>query len=94
MGDIYTLFKDMLQELLEAEMDSSIGYTKNNKQDSDSENKRNGYTPKTVKSQYGEFQVDIPRDRAGEFEPKMGYFWYRRKSHLTLCQGNDHQRHP
>lgn len=75
VGDIYTLFKDsfkdMLQELLEAEMDSSIGYTKNNKQDSDSENKRNGYTPKTVKSQYGEFQVDIPRDRAGEFEPKI-----------------------
>lgn len=75
VGDIYTLFKDsfkdMLQELLEAEMDSSIGYTKNNKQDVDSENKRNGYSPKTIKSQYGEFQVDIPRDRAGEFEPKI-----------------------
>lgn len=52
-------------------MDSFIGYTRNNKQDVDSENKRNGYYPKTVKSQYGEFQVDIPRDRAGEFEPKI-----------------------
>ena len=75
VGDIYALFKDsfkdMLQELLEAEMDASIGYTKNNKQDKESENKRNGYSPKTVKSQYGEFQVDIPRDRAGEFEPKI-----------------------
>lgn len=75
VGDIYTLFKDsfkdMLQELLEAEMDASIGYTKNNKQDAASDNKRNGYSPKTVKSQYGEFQVDIPRDRAGEFEPKI-----------------------
>ena len=51
--DIYTLFKDsfkdMLQELLEAEMDASIGYTKNNKQDMESDNKRNGYSPKTVK---------------------------------------------
>lgn len=75
VGDIYTLFKesfkDMLQELLEAEMDSSIGYSKNNKQDVESENKRNGYSQKTVKSQYGEFQVDIPRDRAGTFEPKI-----------------------
>lgn len=50
----------MLQELLEAEMDTSIGYTKNNKQDMKSENKRNGHSPKTVKSQYGEFQVEIP----------------------------------
>lgn len=75
VGDVYALFKDsfkdMMQELLEAEMDASIGYTKNNKQDVESENKRNGYSPKTVKSQYGEFQVDIPRDRAGEFEPKI-----------------------
>lgn len=75
VGDVYALFKDsfkdMMQELLEAEMDASIGYTKNNKQDVESENKRNGYSPKTVKSQYGEFEVDIPRDRTGEFEPKI-----------------------
>ena len=75
VGDVYALFKDsfkdMMQELLEAEMDASIGYTKNKKSDVTSENKRNGYSPKTVKSQYGEFQVDIPRDRAGEFEPKI-----------------------
>ncbi|MDD3279208.1 MAG: IS256 family transposase [Lachnospiraceae bacterium] len=75
VGDVYALFKDsfkdMMQELLEAEMDASLGYTKNNKQDTESENKRNGYSPKTVKSQYGEFQVDIPRDRAGNFDPKI-----------------------
>ena len=75
VGDVYALFKDsfkdMMQELLEAEMDASIGYTKNNKLDTECENKRNGYSPKTVKSQYGEFQVDIPRDRAGDFEPKI-----------------------
>lgn len=54
VGNIYTLFKDsfkdMLQEPLEAEMNSSIRYAKSNKQDMDSENKRNGYSPKTVKS--------------------------------------------
>ena len=60
VGDVYALikdsFKDMMQELLGAEMDASIGYTKNKKQEVESENKRNGYSPKTVKSQYGEFQ--------------------------------------
>ena len=73
--DVYSFFKEnfkaMLQELLEAEMEASIGYEKNEKQDADTDNKRNGYSTKTVKSQYGEFPLDIPRDRQGEFEPKI-----------------------
>lgn len=75
VGDIYSLFKesfkDILQELLEAELEASIGYAKNEKGSLKTENKRNGHTPKRVKSQYGEFEVDIPRDRAGEFEPRI-----------------------
>lgn len=75
VGDVYTLlrdsFKDMMQEMLEAEMDVSLGYPKNEKGDLLIENKRNGYTPKTVKSQYGEFELEVPRDRNAEFEPKI-----------------------
>lgn len=75
VSDIYTLFKDsfkeMLQELLEAEMEASIGYPKNEKEGAHTANKRNGYTPKTVKSQYGEIPLEIPRDRNGEFEPQI-----------------------
>ena len=74
VGDIYAFFKDnfkdILQEMLEAEMDVSLGYSKNNKE-IETDNKRNGYSPKTVKSQYGQFQLDIPRDRNNEFEPKI-----------------------
>ena len=44
---------------------------KNCKGDLKSDNKRNGHSPKTLKSQYGEFQIDVPRDRNGEFEPKL-----------------------
>ncbi len=73
--DIYTVlkdsFKDMLQELLEAEMEASIGYVKGEKEDANTTNKRNGYSTKTVKSQFGEFPIDIPRDRNGEFEPTI-----------------------
>ena len=73
--DVYALlrdsFKDILQELLEAEMDESLGYEKNQKGDLETDNKRNGHSPKTLKSQYGQFQIDVPRDRNGEFEPKL-----------------------
>lgn len=75
VGDVYKLlkdsFKDMMQEMLEAEMDVSMGYPKNEKGELIVDNKRNGYSPKTVKSQYGELELDIPRDRNGEFEPKI-----------------------
>jgi putative transposase len=75
VGDIYNLlkdgFKDMMQEMLEAEIEVSMGYPKNEKGELVIDNKRNGYSPKTVKSQYGEIELDIPRDRNGEFEPKI-----------------------
>lgn len=56
---------------MEAEMDTTLGYEKNQKGKSETENKRNGYSTKTVKSQYGELPIEIPRDRNGEFEPKL-----------------------
>lgn len=75
VADIYSYlkegFKDILQELMEAEMDATLGYEKNQKGELISSNKRNGYSTKTLKSQYGEFPIDIPRDRNGEFEPKL-----------------------
>lgn len=75
VADVYTLlrdgFKDILQELMEAELDATLGYEKNNKGNVETSNKRNGHSPKNLKSQYGEFQIDVPRDRNGEFEPKL-----------------------
>lgn len=73
--DVYTLlkesFKDILQELMEAELDATLGYEKNQKGGLLTDNKRNGHSPKTLKSQYGDLQIDVPRDRNGEFEPKL-----------------------
>ena len=67
IADIYTLlkdsFKDILQELMEAELDATLGYEKNHKGDLQTDNKRNGHSTKNLKSQYGEFQIDVPRDR-------------------------------
>ncbi len=75
VADVYSLlkesFKDILQELMEAEMDAVLGYEKNQKGDLLTDNKRNGHSTKTLKSQYGEFQINVPRDRNGEFDPKL-----------------------
>lgn len=75
VADVYALlkdsFKDILQELMEAELDASLGYEKNQKGNLDTSNKRNGHSSKTLKSQFGEFQIDVPRDRNGKFEPKL-----------------------
>ena len=64
VADVYSLlkdsFKDILQELLEAEMDATLGYEKNCKGDLKSDNKRNGHSPKTLKSQYGNFRSMFP----------------------------------
>ena len=56
---------------MEAELDASLGYEKNLKGDVRTSNKRNGHSPKTLKNQYDEFQIDVPGDREGEFEPKL-----------------------
>ena len=64
-------FKDVLQEMLEAEMDCHLGYAKNDAANKAIDNIRNGYTLKTVRSELGPVELDIPRDRKGEFEPKI-----------------------
>lgn len=65
------VFKDVIQELLEAEMDTNLGYSKEDPSTKNTDNSRNGYSPKTLKSEFGEVDVQIPRDRKGEFEPKI-----------------------
>lgn len=64
------MFKDALQEMMNAEFDSSMGYEKNDKT-SDKTNYRNGTTKKNLKSEFGEFEFETPRDRNGEFDPKI-----------------------
>lgn len=66
-----SMFRDVLQETLEAEMDSQLGYDKYDISEKQTLNSRNGYSKKTVKSELGAVELNIPRDRNGEFEPKI-----------------------
>lgn len=65
------MFKDAMQEMLEAELDDTLGYTKNDTENKETENRRNGHSKKTVRSEYGEMELEIPRDRDSEFEPAI-----------------------
>lgn len=65
------LFKDTLQEIFEAEMDEHLGYEKHDPVGNNTGNSRNGYSKKSVKTRFGKSEIDIPRDRNGEFEPQV-----------------------
>lgn len=65
------LFAGTLEKMLEAEMDEHLGYEKNSVLGNNSGNSRNGYGKKTIKSEWGEHEIDIPRDRKGTFEPQV-----------------------
>ena len=68
--DLKDLFKDALQQMVNAEFDTTMGYSKYDKT-TEKNNYRNGSTKKTIKSEFGEFEFETPRDRNGEFEPKI-----------------------
>lgn len=71
LGALKEMFRDVLQESLEAEMDEALGYGKYDSIEKTNDNSRNGYSKKTVKTELGPIQIDIPRDRKGDFEPKI-----------------------
>lgn len=63
------LFGETLQEMLEAELDTTLGYDKGDTSKKNGTNRRNGHSKKTVVSEYGDSEIAIPRDRDGEHEP-------------------------
>lgn len=63
------LFAETLQEMLEAELDTTLGYEKNDVHNKRTNNRRNGHSAKTVRSEFGEIDIQIPRDREGEHDP-------------------------
>lgn len=76
MNSMKELFSDVLETVMEAELEEKLGYEKSgrvsdNTEKSMSKNYRNGYLKKTVKTQLGEVDVKIPRDRNGEYEPQI-----------------------
>lgn len=63
------MFKDTLQEMLEAEMTTHLGHEKYEYTDNEKDNYRNGSTSKNIHSTAGDFRINVPRDRNGDFDP-------------------------
>ena len=70
-GLLKQLTKALLERALQAEMTSHLGYEKHNPAGHNSGNSRNGATRKKLKGDFGEIELETPRDRNGSFEPKM-----------------------
>jgi putative transposase len=70
------MFRDVLQQVMESELDTELGYeksvrTSDSAVENDCRNYRNGYSQKTVKTQLGEVDIKVPRDRNGSYEPQI-----------------------
>ncbi|GAA0961113.1 hypothetical protein GCM10009558_079790 [Virgisporangium aurantiacum] len=70
-GFVPALVKAALERGLQAELTSHLGYDKHAAEGRGSGNSRNGTTPKTVESEVGPIELDVPRDRAGSFTPRL-----------------------
>ena len=73
MADIQELFKETIAEFMEngldAELEEELGYSRYDYKNKDTDNSRNGHSSKTLKTSFGEVDIDVPRDRKGEFDP-------------------------
>ena len=65
------IFGPMFEAMLQGEMNSHLGYENNDKSEKQTQNRRNGYISKNVKTSMGEMTIDVPRDRDGSFEPQI-----------------------
>lgn len=85
MDDIQNLSKETIAEFmengLEAELDDQLGYSRYDYKNKDTDNSRNGYSSKTLRTSFGDVEVSVPRDRKSEFAPKV-----LRKNQTSISQ--------
>ena len=68
------MYRDVIQQVMEAELEEALGRERCQRVDEQEDgprNYRNGYSRKKVKTQLGEMEIKIPRDRNGAYEPKI-----------------------
>ena len=74
MAAMKEMFRDVIQQVMEVELDEELGRERCQRSEVDEakpKNYRNGYSQKKVKTQLGEIDIKVPRDRNGSFEPKI-----------------------
>ena len=73
--DVNSIMQDMMSIILEGaldqELDEELGYSKYDYRNKETDNSRNGHSQKTLHTSYGDMEIDIPRNRNGDFEPQV-----------------------
>lgn len=82
-GLLKAITKALVERMLDGELTHHLGYEKNDPAGYGSGNSRNGKSRKTLKSEQGDLEIAIPRDRQGSFEPKLV------RKHQTRWDGLD-----
>jgi len=70
-GLLKQLTKAILERALDSELTEHLGYEKNALEGRNSGNSRNGKTCKTLKTDHGDMEIIVPRDRTSGFEPQI-----------------------
>ena len=70
-GIMKQLTKALVERTMEAELTEQLGYEKNDQAEKSTNNRRNGKSSKKLRTDDGPMKIEVPRDRAGEFEPKI-----------------------
>src|SRR5215472_12332628 len=70
-GLLKQLTKGLIERAMKAELTHQLGYEKHDPQGRASGNSRNGKSRKKLKGDFGEIDIEVPRDREGQFEPKI-----------------------
>ena len=101
-GLLKRLTKAVLQRAMNAELADHLGYRKHDPAGYNSGNSRNGGTSKTLQGNFGEIELETPRDRNGTFEPKIvakgqttraGNLWRGSLAHTDFqCDRSDRGR--
>ena len=70
-GLIKQLSKAIIERAMQAELTEQIGYEKNEPGEKATENRRNGKSTKTLRTDQGPMEIEVPRDREGDYEPAI-----------------------
>src|SRR5436190_253360 len=70
-GLIKNFVKSIMESALNAELTTQLGYEKHDPAGYNTGNSRNGTSPKTIKGEFGEVEIEVPRDRTGKFTPQL-----------------------
>jgi transposase-like protein len=70
-GLVKQLSKALIERMMEAELTEELGYVKNESGNKETANRRNGKSSKTLRTDQGPMEIEVPRDRNGEYEPKV-----------------------